>query len=83
MEKAKCSSICSLYLAGMARPDAKDQQIVGKGPRGALHGSDEVGPGVKQERHHGHAQRASLGDAAWVEVWLPEATTNSVVEEAG
>ena len=83
MEKSKSGSVGSLYLAGMAWPNAEDQQIVGKGPRGALHGFDEVGPGMKQERHHGHAQRASLGDAAWVEVRFPESPTNSVVEEAG
>ena len=83
MEIAKSGSVGSLYLAGMTMPNTEDQQIVGKRSRGALHGLDEVGPGMKQERHHGHAQRASLGDAAWVEVWLPESPTNCVVEEAG
>ena len=48
-----------------------------------MHGFDEVGPRVEQEGHHSHAKRASLGDAAWVEMWFPKSTTNSVVVEAG
>ena len=83
MKEAKGSSVCSLHLAGMASANAVNQQIVSKGPRGAVHGFDEVGPRVEQEGHHGHAERASLGDAAWVKVWYPEAATNSVVVKAG
>ena len=83
MKEAKGSSVGSLHLAGMARANAVNQQIVSKGPRGAVHGFDEVGPRVEQEGHHGHAKRASFGDAAWVEVWFPEASSNSVEVEAG
>ena len=68
--------------AGRYPKVAEDQQIVGRGPRGALHGFDEVGPGMKQERHHGHAQRASLGDAARVEVWHSKASTYSIEIDA-
>ena len=83
VEITKGGSVGSLDLSVMPRPSAKDQQVFGQGPRGALHGSDEVGPGVEEERHHGHAQRATLGDGARVEVWFPETPTYSVVEEAG
>ena len=37
---------------------------------------------MEQERHHCHVQRAALWNAAWVEVGLPQAPSNSVVEKA-
>ena len=83
VEITKGGSVGSLDLSVMLRPSAEDQQVVGQGPRGAVHGSDEVGPGVEEERHHSHAQRATLGDGAGVEVRFPETPTHSVVLEAG
>ena len=71
-----------LDLAGMVRPDAVDQQVVREGPWDAVHCSNQMGPGVKQEGHKRHAQGASLRYAAGVEVGLPQATSNRIVEEA-
>ena len=82
MKIPKSRRIGSLDLAGMARPDAEDQQIISKGSRGALHGPRKVSPGMKQEGHHGHAQGASLRYAAGVAMGLPKATSNRVEEEA-
>ena len=66
-----------LDLAGMV-----NQQVVCEGPWDAPHCPNTMGPGVKQEGHKRHAQGASLRYAAGVEVGLPQAPSNRVVEEA-
>ena len=82
MEISKSGSICILESASMIRPNAEDKQVVGQGPRYALHRPHKVGPGVQQECHKGHAQRAPLGYAAGVKVGLRQAACNSIVEAA-
>ena len=41
-----------------------------------------MGPCVEEKSLHGHAQRAVLGDAAWVQMGFAKTATHSVVEEA-
>ena len=48
-----------------------------------MHGFDQMGPWVEEKSHHGHTQRAALGDAAGVQMGFAKTSTHSVVEEAG
>ena len=82
MQIPQGSSIRILDLAGTVRPETKDQQVVRKGAWDAMHSPHHMGPRVQQERHHSHAQRASLWYAARAEVGLPQVPSNRVVEEA-
>ena len=41
-----------------------------------------MGPWVDEESHHGHAQRAALGNAAGVQKGFAKTSTHSVVKEA-
>ena len=47
-----------------------------------MHGFNQMGPWVEEKRHHGRAQRAALGDAAWVQMGFAKTATHSVVVEA-
>ena len=82
VEVADSDRISTLKDLFMILPKSNNHEVVGQGPGDGSKRSDLLGPWRKEESKLGHAEGASLWDAAWVVVGEAESSSKRVVIQA-